>query len=118
MIPRELREALSQGIISPTDACTYLVLRERAEGNHSIRIMRSALAADLGSHCRETVGKHLKNLVSAGMIRINRTQGGGNEYILLAEDQPNQSEHRCVTVVRHAPLTHQQDPARETRRFQ
>lgn len=120
MIPKKLRETLSQGIISPTDAYTYLLLREHAEGNHSIRILRATIAADLGFQCLESVSEHLKSLRAAGLIRTNRTQGGGSEYILLAEDQPNQSKHRCVTVVQHAPLTHQQmqDLVREMRRFQ
>jgi hypothetical protein len=96
MIPKKIREAVQERRITPANAYVYLVIRELAEGNHSIRIMRSVLADAAGYECLESVSENLKSLARAGLIEIKRSQYGGNEHILLAEDQPN---HRRTLVV-------------------
>jgi len=88
MIPKKIREAVQERRITPANAYVYLVIRELAEGNHAIRVMRSVVADAAGYACLESVSEHLKILARAGLIEIKRSQYGGNEHLLLAEDQP------------------------------
>lgn len=89
MIPKKISEAVQERRITPANAYVYLVLRELASGNRSIKVMRSVLADAAGYECLESISEHLKSLAAAGLIQIKRSQYGGNEHLLLAEDEPN-----------------------------
>ncbi len=96
MIPKKISEAVQQRQITPANAYVYLKLRELAAGNRSIKIMRSVLAYATGYACLESISEHLKSLAAAGLIQIKRSQYGGNEHLLLAEDELS---HRRTLVV-------------------
>jgi len=115
MIPKKIREAVQERRITPANAYVYLVLREFADGGRSVKIMRSVLADAAGYECLESVSENLKSLARAGLIEVRRSQYGGNEHLLLAEDQP--SNHRRTLVAQKPTVIGEEygNPVREER---